>query len=168
MAEPESHQSRQEGKRKAGERAEQGQRQPIGDAARQVGLFDDPLCHQENECEAAHGDDRGEAASLTRGAVPPAPVEDRQHCAYQRDRDVQLRVGYHCGRLGVIDQQWVGGAVGAALLGGIGDQETGQLNHRRVEVGDGDQETISPALQPAGWKRQQQLDEQGVDQHLAE
>ena len=44
-------------------------------------LFDDQLRHQEQESEAADGDDRSEGPSLTRGASPPASVEDCHHRA---------------------------------------------------------------------------------------
>ena len=117
LAEAVSQQTGQKCKRKTGQRAEQRQRQPVVDAARQAGLFDDQRRHQQHEREAADGEDGGKAPPLTLAAVTPAPVEDRHDRAEDCDRDVQLRrADDPRGRVGVIDQQRIGGALGAPLL----------------------------------------------------
>ena len=147
LAEAESQQAGQKCKRKTGQRAEQRQRQPVVDAARQAGLFDDQRRHQKHEGEAADGEDGGKAPPLTVAAVAPASVEARHDRAQDCDRDVQLRRADDSGgRVRVIDQQRIGGALGAPLLR-ITEYERGQLNDRRVEVRDCDEHTVEPAVQ---------------------
>ena len=68
----------------------------------------------------------------------------------------------------MIDEQRIGGALGTAVSGGICDDEGREVNDRRVEVRDGDEDAVEPVLQVSGGKRQEQVDEQCVDQYLAE
>ena len=148
LAEAESQQAGQKCKRKAGQRGEQCQGQPVVDAARQAGLFDDQRRHQEHEAEAADSEDRGEAPALTVPTVAPASVEDRHDRAQDCDRDVQLRcVDDPCGRVG--SDRSASGLAGqwAHPCCGIIKYERGQLNDRRVEVRDCDEHTVEPAVQ---------------------
>ena len=149
LAEAEPHESDQERHRKAGDGAEESERKSVGDPAREARLLDDQLRHQEGEREAAAGQDRGVGPLLACGADSPAAVEDGHHRAQERDRDVDLGRADHFGGLGALDEQGVGWTVGAAVLDGIGEQERRQMNHGRVEVGDGDQEAVKPALEPS-------------------